>query len=255
MEDEELSQIDISGSAELECLRDIIDVLSNSQEEDPKYNKIKELLLKENWIKRGCIIFSEYFDTAQWIAQKLSEDIPMDIGLYAGLGNNSGIYKGGKLHVLLRDEIKEFVLEGRLKVLAGTDAAGEGLNLQALGTLVNVDLPWNPVRLEQRIGRIRRAGQVYDEIYVYNLFYRDSVEEYVHNVLKKRMKSTANIIGPVVPVLGNDKIKDIIEEIEVDKGEHPFDIKYHQHVAKVDWESITCVLDDEQRLECLKKPW
>ena len=155
----------------MECLLNIIDILSNNQEEDPKYNKIKDILLKMKWIERGCVIFSEYFDTAQWIAEKLSNDISnLEVGLYAGAGNSSGIYKKGKLIVMPREDVKELVLNKKIKVLIGTDAAGEGLNLQALGTLINVDLPWNPVRLQQRIGRIRRHGQVYNEVYVYNLF-------------------------------------------------------------------------------------
>lgn len=255
VETEEVNQIDINDK-ELACLQDVIDNLMAEQwKEEPKYNKIKELLLRKDWLKRGCIIFSEYFDTAQHIAQKLSKDIPTDIGLYAGLGNSSGIYKNGKLDVIPRDEIKELVLEGKLKVLVGTDAAGEGLNLQALGTLINIDLPWNPIRLEQRIGRIRRPGQPYNEIYVYNLFYKNSIEEHVHAVLQKRIKSASAATGPVPPVLLDPKTKDIVDEIEDSIKEHPFDVKYRQHVARVDWESIAYVLDDEQRFQYLEEPW
>ncbi len=59
-----------------------------------------------------------------------------------------------------RDLIKERVRKGEIRVLIGTDAASEGLNLQRLGTLINLDLPWNPSRLEQRKGRIQRIGQL-----------------------------------------------------------------------------------------------
>lgn len=64
----------------------------------------------------------------------------------------------------------------KLKILVGTDAASEGLNLQTLSTLINVDLPWNPTRLEQRKGRIQRIGQLADTILTYNMRYKDSVE-------------------------------------------------------------------------------
>ena len=248
IEDEELTTFDLGHAKELECLLNIIDILSNNQEEDPKYNKIKDILLKMKWIERGCVIFSEYFDTAQWIAEKLSNDISnLEVGLYAGAGNSSGIYKKGKLIVMPREDVKELVLNKKIKVLIGTDAAGEGLNLQALGTLINVDLPWNPVRLQQRIGRIRRHGQVYNEVYVYNLFYRGSVEEYVHSVLKRRIEHTEGMIGPIIPVLGDERIRDVIEDEEIRNEEHPFDIKYRNHVAKVDWENINVVLNDEER--------
>ena len=56
-----------------------------------------------------------------------------------------------------------------IKLLVGTDAASEGLNLQTLSTLINLDLPWNPTRLEQRKGRIQRIGQISDKIHIYNM--------------------------------------------------------------------------------------
>ena len=60
------------------------------------------------------------------------------------------------------------VMSYQLKILLGTDAASEGLNLQALRRLVNIDMPWNPTRLEQRKGRIQRGGQRFDRIYLYD---------------------------------------------------------------------------------------
>lgn len=260
MDDEELTAVDSLGIKELEYLQKIIAILSSSQEEDPKLNKIKELLINREWIKRGCIIFSEYFDTANWVAQKLSTELPdIEIGIYAGTSNNSGIYSAGKLNIMSRDKVKELVLDRKIKVLIGTDAAGEGLNLQTLGCLINIDLPWNPIRLEQRLGRIRRAGQVYNEVYVYNLFYRNSVEEYVHWKLKQRIKHTEEMIGSVTQVLVNDKVNDkimdVIQDTEIEQEEHPFDIKYREHIKKVDWEDINKVLSNEEKINWLMKPW
>ncbi len=65
---------------------------------------------------------------------------------------------------LPRDDIKRMVRTGELRLVLGTDAASEGLNLQRLGTLINLDLPWNPTRLKQRKGRIQRIGQIRDEV-------------------------------------------------------------------------------------------
>ena len=64
-----------------------------------------------------------------------------------------------------------------MRLLVCTDAAGEGLNLQFCGVLVNYDLPWNPMKVEQRIGRIDRIGQKYPVIRVINFAYKDTVEE------------------------------------------------------------------------------
>ncbi len=65
---------------------------------------------------------------------------------------------------LPRDDIKRMVRTGELRLVLGTDAASEGLNLQRLDTLINLDLPWNPTRLKQRKGRIQRIGQIRDEV-------------------------------------------------------------------------------------------
>ncbi len=67
-------------------------------------------------------------------------------------------------NVLPRDDIKRMVRTGELRLVLGTDAASEGLNLQRLDTLINLDLPWNPTRLKQRKGRIQRIGQIRDEV-------------------------------------------------------------------------------------------
>ena len=79
------------------------------------------------------------------------------IGVYAG-EQWSGIMHRGIFTRTPRDVLKEKVRTGQIRVLIGTDAASEGLNLQRLGTLINLDLTWNPSRLEQRKGHIQRIG-------------------------------------------------------------------------------------------------
>src|SRR5207253_2978990 len=99
--------------------------------------------------------------------EALSKDhLPTEpIRLYAG-GANSGVLLSGMFKACARDEIKAKVKLGEIRLVVGTDAASEGLNLQRLGTLINLDLPWNPTRLEQRKGRIQRIGQVREEVFV-----------------------------------------------------------------------------------------
>jgi hypothetical protein len=143
------------------------------------------------WLELGCILFSQYYDTVRWVGDELAkrtEFAGLDIGLYAG-SNRSGWWRDGTFQRCDRNILKERVRAGDLKLLLGTDAASEGLNLQRLGTLINIDLPWNPTRLEQRKGRIQRIGQVRDEIWIANLRYRDSVEDRVHQVLADRLEA------------------------------------------------------------------
>ena len=95
----------------------------------------------------------------------------MKIALYAG-GDKSGMFIDGQFVKRPKDELKKMVKTGEIKILFGTDAASEGLNLQTLGALINIDLPWNPTRLEQRKGRIQRIGQRFDEVWIYNMRYK-----------------------------------------------------------------------------------
>ena len=106
----------------------------------------------------GCIIFSQYYDTAYWIASELAKTLPNEpVAVYAGTGR-SGMFRAEEFASIERDEIKHAVKRRDIRLVVATDAACEGLNLQTLGTLINVDLPWNPSRLEQRLGRIKRFG-------------------------------------------------------------------------------------------------
>jgi superfamily II DNA/RNA helicase len=79
--------------------------------------------------------------------------------------------------------------------MVATDAACEGLNLQTLGALINVDLPWNPTKLEQRIGRIKRFGQVRDSVDMLNLVNEQTVDEKVYERLSERMRDKFNLFG------------------------------------------------------------
>ncbi len=118
--------------------------LDANRERDPKYAVVRRLLVDEGWLQRGCIVFSQYFDSVRWLAQQLTADLPEEaIAVYAG-SNRSGMMQRGTFERRERDALKDSVRGGEVRLLLGTDAASEGLNLQRLGTLVNLDLPWNP---------------------------------------------------------------------------------------------------------------
>jgi hypothetical protein len=86
-------------------------------------------------------------------------------------------------------------------VLLCTDAAAEGLNFQFCGALVNYDMPWNPMRVEQRIGRIDRLGQRHEVVRIVNLHYRDTVEADVYIALRRRIGLFQSVVGPLQPIL------------------------------------------------------
>ena len=150
---------------EIKLLQQCLNALESDRENDPKYQNVVDYLFDKGWLELGCIIFSQYYDSVWWLANQLSaHHIPDEqIAIYAG-SNRSGLLRNGEFKRMPRDEIKRRVRTGELRLVLGTDAASEGLNLQRLGTLINLDLPWNPTRLEQRKGRIQRIGQIRDEV-------------------------------------------------------------------------------------------
>jgi superfamily II DNA or RNA helicase len=183
------------------------------------------------------------------------------VGLYAGSGK-SGIWESGQFLKKEREEIKRKVREGQLKILVGTDAASEGLNLQALGTLINIDLPWNPTRLEQRKGRIQRIGQAKEVIRVLNLRYKDSVEENVHEALSDRLEQIHNLFGQVPDILKNvwievalDNMQEAERLIEDMPRINPFDNRYSQISAIPGWDTWNEVLNRKDKLDELRKGW
>src|SRR5437667_2503229 len=111
------------------------------------------------------------------------------------------MYMNGIRQAEDRETIKEMVRTGEIRLVIGTDAASEGLNLQRLGTLINLDLPWNPTRLEQRKGRIQRIGQINDMVWLYNMRYLGSVEDHVHQLLSSRLQDIHRLFGQIPDVL------------------------------------------------------
>ena len=121
-----------------------------------------------------------------------------------------------------------------------TDAASEGLNLQRLGTLVNLDLPWNPSRLEQRKGRIQRIGQTRSEVDIYNMRYANSVEDRVRQLLSQRLKRISRLFGQLPDTLEDvwvqvalGRVEQARQTIDAVPEQHPFALRYHE-VSRVD---------------------
>jgi superfamily II DNA or RNA helicase len=246
---------------EITLLNKLIYQLEKHTDKDPKYFKILELLQEEGWADLGCIIFSQFYDTVWSMANQISKSIPdQPIGIYAG-GSKSGILLNAQYEIRPKEEIKRMVQSGDLKILFGTDSASEGLNLQRLSTLINIDLPWNPTRLEQRKGRIQRIGQVRDTVFVYNMRYKDSVEDRIHELLSERLEQIHGVFGQIPDVLEDawvsvalDKIEDAKARINAIPKKHPFEIKYNR-IESIDWESCKSVLDKSEIKNLLAECW
>jgi hypothetical protein len=260
-EEQDHQQIGSLTSAEAQKLRTLLDSLEANRERDPKFAAVKDVLLNRGWLELGCIIFSQYFDSVWWLAEQLTNELPGEpIGVYAG-GQRSGVMVDRSFTPTDREDLKAMIRRYEMRLLLGTEAASEGLNLQALGTLINLDLPWNPTRLEQRKGRIQRIGQLRDTVYVYNMRYKDSVEDRVHALLSGRLQAIHRLFGQIPDVLEDvwidvalGKIEKARQTIDAIPEQHPFEIRYH-HLEKVAWESCSRVLEARDRREHLLRGW
>jgi hypothetical protein len=142
------------------------------------------------------VVFTRFHDTLTDIVQRLHTIEPgMLLGTYSGHGGQHFDPEKNRLVNIDRDEVKQRFLRGEIDVLICTDAAAEGLNLQTANLLVNFDLPWNPMKVEQRIGRIDRIGQRHARVLILNLCYSGSAEETVYGRLLERLTQAGLIVG------------------------------------------------------------
>lgn len=225
------------------------------QEEDPKFERVRDLLRRDfegqSWLERGVLIFSQFYDSAHALCEYLIQHFGEDIGLYAS-SDGSRLFQDGKNHSVERELLKEKVTQGRLKILVGTDAASTGLNLQKLGSLINLDLPWNPTMLEQRKGRVQR-GTLAKRIPFYNMRYDKGVEQQLFETLSGRTEAITSIFGTIPDFIVDQWVKDMLEDkkwnentlfnIISDRKENPFTIKETSESLDTDWESTEEVLN------------
>jgi SNF2 family DNA or RNA helicase len=148
------------------------------------------------------IIFTQFRGTQDYLVNKLRKD-----------GYSVAVFNGQLSQVEKDKCIEDF--RNEKQILISTESGGEGRNLQFCKVLVNYDLPWNPMRIEQRIGRIHRLGQT-DDVHIINLSAKDTIESYVLELLDKKINLFRLIIGELEMILGNMHSKRTLEQIIID---------------------------------------
>ena len=146
-----------------------------------------------------AIVFTQFTDTLDYLRDFLKGE-GFSILCYSGRGGE-WLQPDGAWKRLSREETKRRFKAGDAQVLVCTDAAAEGLNFQFCGALVNFDSPWNPMRVEQRIGRVDRLGQRFSRIAIVNLMYEDTVETDVYRALRTRINLFTAVVGRLQPIL------------------------------------------------------
>jgi len=146
------------------------------------------------------ILFTQYTDTMDYLRDQLRQVYGSQVACYSGRGGER--WDGAAWVPRPKETIKEEFRRGEeIKILLCTEAASEGLNLQTCGVLINYDLPWNPMRVEQRIGRIDRIGQRFNEVWICNYFFQDTVEALVYQRLGDRIGWFEDVVGELQPIL------------------------------------------------------
>jgi superfamily II DNA or RNA helicase len=255
---------------EIQFLRDVernLAAVVAGSDDDPKVQVVLHYLRERRWLEEnGAIIFSQYLTTAEWVLEALCTAFPDEpVALYAG-GAASFVKRGQERRTAARDQIKRRIQDGEIRLVCATDAACEGLNLQRLGAQVNIDMPWNPSRLEQRKGRVQRIGQARDEIHVLNLRYAGTVEDEVYAALSLRFGDIFSVLGQLPDSFEDDWIAAVLDDrtalrhfsqrVEVTRP--PMELRYMRDVADdrgLDWEYTQKILSSRDIDEWMREGW
>lgn len=143
------------------------------------------------------IVFTEFMESRSRIADALR-----------AAGVSVAEFHGGLGAADKNAAVKAF--RGDAQVLVSTESGGEGRNLQFCNVMVNYDLPWNPMLIEQRIGRIHRLGQT-REVFVFNLASQNTIEEYILDLLANKIRMFELVVGELDLILGNVEAKESFE--------------------------------------------
>ncbi len=213
--------------------------------EESKFDKLREVLGDERFKDAKVIMFTEHRDTLDFLVRRLE-----------GLGFAGQVARiHGGMDYRERDEQVEFFRksphDGGARYLVGTDAAGEGINLQFCWLMVNYDIPWNPARLEQRMGRIHRYGQKHDPVFILNLVAGKTREGRVLKTLLEKLERIRKELGSdkVFDVIGRMfegiSLKQYLEQAITEEGALVTEQKIEGRLTK---EQVLATLDREKRL-------
>ena len=156
---------------------------------EAKFDKLREVLTDSRFADEKFIVFTEHRDTLEYLILRLS-----------GLGYSGQIARihGGMFHTERQEQVERFrmpINDGGARFMLCTDAAAEGINLQFCWIMINFDVPWNPARLEQRMGRIHRYGQKHDPVQIVNLVAPKTREGLVLQTLLQKLEAIRQTLG------------------------------------------------------------
>ncbi len=187
----------VEEASEIRRLLEMVRVLPTDTKADELIEQLQTLRAKGY---AQVMVFTQFTDTLDFLREQIVRNAGLKVLCFTGRGGEQRTADGAWRRIS-RDEVKRIFRDGGADVLLCNEAAAEGLNFQFCGALINYDMPWNPMRVEQRIGRIDRLGQAYEHIAIVNLLYRDSVETDVYLSLRERIGLFSQYVGKLQPIL------------------------------------------------------
>jgi hypothetical protein len=190
--------------AELEAVERLLGRVAAIRD-DAKFLALVDDLRRFLALRDSAAVFTHYTDTLDALRERLVGVYGSRLACYSGRGGEQ--WDGRRWVSVPKEAVKEAFRTGAIQVLLCTEAASEGLNLQTCGVLVNYDMPWNPMRVEQRIGRFDRIGQRYDDVWIHHYFLEgprgeETVEGAVYRALEHRIGWFRSVVGELQPILG-----------------------------------------------------
>lgn len=185
-----------------ELADEIVDLSTKLTQDDPKFEKMYEIILeKQREENNRVIIFSSFRHTLSYLKEKLFEK-GVRVGQVDGSVPDEDRFAMRQRFLLDRDD------DNAIDVLLFSEVGCEGLDYQFCDTMINYDLPWNPMRIEQRIGRIDRRGQKSDTVKIYNMITQGTIDETIYDRCLCKIGVFEASIGDCSEILG-----DISEQI------------------------------------------
>ncbi len=221
---------------EIQYVEDFLQKLRNLGT-DTKYAQLVKDLSRALEQRDKVVIFTQFTDTMDYLRDLLRGTYGHRIACYSGRGGER--WTGNEWERVGKEEIKRAFRKGEVQILLGNDAMAEGLNLQTCGVEINYDVPWNPMRLEQRIGRVDRIGQKYDTVWIWSYFLEDTIEAEVYRRLMDRIDWFQYVIGSLQPIL--HQVEKTIRKLALEPGQ-----TRHGEMAKALTSITTAITQTEQ---------
>ncbi|AEJ38299.1 helicase domain protein [Sulfobacillus acidophilus TPY] len=215
--------------SEIEQIRMLLHRLEQAPP-DSKYLRLRQDMDELLRRHRSILVFTQYTDTLDDLRERLLPVFGTRLATYSGRGGE--YWTGSDWAPISKTELLETFRRGdTVRILLCTDAASEGLDLQTCAAMINYDMPWNPMRVEQRIGRIDRIGQSAPVIEILNYYYPVGVDRAVYGALRQRLNLFVAAVGPMQAILG--KVESVVEQVFLEPSSDRRQFRISQEIERL----------------------